>query len=98
MVERACVRGSMLGCGAPIFEGCARRARTASAAAKYEGGKRQTAGMLGMLGSPAGRVRVVGSGAGMHAMLKLRARRTCIRRQDSPDAEKARGVCLFEPI
>ena len=34
-------------------------------------------------------------GAGMHAMLKLRARRTCIRRQDSPDAEKARGVCLL---
>ena len=34
-------------------------------------------------------------GAGMHAMLKLCARRTCIRRQDSPDAEKARGVCLL---
>jgi hypothetical protein len=34
----------------------------------------------------------------MHAMLNLRARRTCVRRQDSPDAEKAKGVCLIEPI
>ena len=37
-------------------------------------------------------------GAVMRAMLKLRARRTCVRRQDSPDAEKARGVYLLVPI
>jgi hypothetical protein len=32
------------------------------------------------------------------ACLDLRGRCTCARRRDSPDAEKAKGVCLLEPI